>query len=143
MKYSPEIAAEIVRLTKSAYNYNVHQICKRCNIAVSTYFLWRKEKIEFSEALKKAALQRGLKLGKMAVISLKRSLKKTKLKEVRKNYIINENGEEVLAGKQVIIKEQPPSTVAAIFLAKAHYPEIYGDKNKDDGENTNNEIVIV
>lgn len=135
-KYSKKIVSNICSLIKKD-SYTIAEICSLVGISEETYHCWKREKPEFSEAIKKASDQ----FNEMIVAEAKKSL----VKMIR-GYTVQEKktvtcdsgrkdedtGKPIVKVKEhsVIDKHVQPNVAATIFALVNRDPDNW--KNKQD-----------
>lgn len=85
-KYSNRIVKKITSLIESD-DFTIPEICRQVGIVESTYFKWQKEKIDFSESIKKAQEKRLELFRQSARSGLLTLLKGTEYEEVTTEFI--------------------------------------------------------
>lgn len=136
-RYNKKIVAEICNLIKED-SYTIAEICKKVNIAESTYYEWKAKKEEFSEAIKKAEEE----FNDTIIVEAKKSLmklvkgytaqeKKTTTQDTGKK---DENDKPILKVKEHTVTEKhfQPNTAAVIFTLTNRDPANW--KNRMNSE---------
>jgi len=138
-KYSKKMVREICSLIKKD-SYTVAEICSLTGISEETFYCWKREKPEFSEAIKKA----GKKFDELLIAEAKKSLIK-----LLQGYTVQEKktvtvdtGKKSADGKPIVkVKEHTvtdkhyqPNPTAIIFTLTNRDPENW--KNKQSTELT-------
>lgn len=136
-KYSKRLVNRIADLVRED-SYTVAEICKKAGIVESTFYKWKAEKTDFSEALKKAEED----FNSTIVVEAKKSLvklikgytvqeKKTVTADTGKK---DEQGKPIVKVKEhaVIDKHYQPNTAAVIFALTNRDPDNW--KNRMNNE---------
>lgn len=105
-KLTPEVFKTIIELKEST-DLAIYEICERVGIYKATYFDWMNTNLEFSDAIKRAEVER---LERTKIAALKMGFKKlegydveeTKTEYINKNETITENGKIVIVSKPQI-----------------------------------------
>ena len=129
-KYSDKRIRTICDLIASD-DYTIPELCKNSGISEATYHVWKNEKLEFLEAIKKAEKQR-LEL-------FKQEARKGLLKRIsgftfdeKKTIYISDSADKTkpkIKEQTVTTKYYPPDVTACIFVAKNTDPENFADKH--------------
>jgi hypothetical protein len=142
MKYKPEIVERICQLIESD-DYTIAEICKQVGIHVDTWFDWKANKPDFSDAIKKAYENR-LELFKQAARSgLLTLLKGKEYEEVTTEYVEGKpdkegNTKPKIKSQKKIKKVILPNPTSVIFALKnldsVNFPELLrGEFSGKDG----------
>lgn len=119
-KYSKKIVDKICKLISSD-SYTITEICAQVGINQDTYFTWKKEKPEFSEAIEKAQDARRAYFALEAKNSLLKKVKGYSVDETKTVYVDSkEKGTDGKAKakikeKTITTKYFQPDTAAIIF----------------------------
>lgn len=132
MKYGKEIVERICALIESD-DYTISEICKQVDIHIDTWFDWKNNKTEFSEAIKKAEDKR-LELFKQAARSgLLTLLKGKEYEEVSTEYVEGKpdkdgNTKPKIKSQKKVKKFILPNPTSVIFALKNldsdNFPEL-------------------
>ncbi|MES2733573.1 MAG: transposase [Bacteroidota bacterium] len=118
MKYSPEIVNRIVELLASG-DYTINDVCKQVGINQDTFYDWKANKSEFSEALKQAEKDRLLSFKRMARSGLAKIIDVFEYEEVTTEYIDGKdkegNSKPKIKSRKVVKKFIMPNATAVIF----------------------------
>lgn len=135
MKYTQKIRNEIYELIRSD-TYTVDEMCQLVGISRSTFFGWKKTKLDFLDLIKKADEERN----EIILMEAKRSLLKrirgydvleTKITYDKK---LNEKGEPVVKERVETKKHVPGDTTAIIFALTNRDPENWKRNVNSEGE---------
>jgi len=114
MKYSKAICDKICEL-KATGNHTLEQICDKVKIATSTYHKWKKEQIEFSNALVVAEEMRLDSITQMARTGLAKLVAPEESEEIFEEWEFDEDGKDRLVKKRIVKKTANPNATAVIF----------------------------
>jgi len=123
MKYSPEMVKRICDLIESD-DYTIAEICKICDISRETFFGWRRENLDFMDALKEAEARRLEQFKKAARSGLMTLLNGKEWDETTVEYEEEEDAENrgqkrlVEKYKKTVRKFSAPNPAAVIFTLK-------------------------
>lgn len=101
-------------------------ICKKLNIAQSTFYKYKNEHLEFADALKKGKEDIDIKVENAL---LKRALGYS-FEEVTKERVIDVEGNEGLKVTKIVRKQMAPDTTAQIFWLKNRKPDVWRDRQE-------------
>jgi hypothetical protein len=115
-------------------------ICKKLNIAQSTFYKYKNEHLEFADALKKGKEDIDIKVENAL---LKRALGYA-YEEVIKENVVDVEGNEGLKVTKIVRKQMAPDTTAQIFWLKNRRPELWRDKHDfvDEGGYNENKTTL-
>ena len=113
-KYSKEIREKIASMIE-ADSYTIAEICKANKITAETYFKWKKDKPEFSDAIKKAELSRANTFVAEAKKSLLKKITGYDVEETSTDYSTDVQGKPVIKNKKITKKHILPDTASIIF----------------------------
>lgn len=133
-KYNKRIVKRIADLIR-ADSYTIHEICTLSGIHVDTYYDWKKNKPEFSEAIEKARAEHDEILVKEAKNSLRKLVQGYDVEERKTVYVENQKdnqGKPKIKEQTVTKKHYQPSVPAVIFALTNKAPEEY--KNRQFSE---------
>ncbi|OUJ65901.1 terminase small subunit-like protein, partial [Hymenobacter crusticola] len=125
MKYSPEIVETICHKLATG-DHRISDVCQQVGITEQTFYRWKEEKSEFSEALKKAEQDRLAAFATMARSGLAKLLDVYEYEEVTTEYT-DQGGEPVIKSRKVTTKRVMPNATAVIFALKNREPEEWKD----------------
>lgn len=132
-KYSKKIVQRICELIQED-TYTVVEICQKVRISEATYYEWKANKAEFSEALEKA---NDILIDKMLIVAKKSLFKLVGGYEYdeKKTVTVNDGSNNPKIKEQTIIKKQvAPNLGAIIHLQTNKDPENW--KNRQNTEVT-------
>lgn len=132
-KYSKKIVDRICKLISSD-SYTIAEICKQVGINQDTYFTWKKEKPEFSEAVEKAKDSFNADTLVECEKSLSKLIKGYDYEEKKVIYIENKEGKPKIKEQTIIKKHVAPSLGAIIHFQTNKDPENW--KNRQTSELT-------
>lgn len=137
-KYNKKLTEEICKLIRSD-SYTIAEICRLTGISEETFYVWKKEKSEFSESIKKAEEDRR----QFFAVEAKKSLLKkiqgymVKEKKIVTSYPVCK--EEEGAKRKRVVKEQSvtekyfqPDTAAIIFTLCNTDPDNWKNRQNTD-----------
>lgn len=113
MKYSPEIVKQICELVATG-DHIIKDICKQVGISEAIYYVWKEEKLEFLELLKKAEAERLQAFKNMARSGLAKLLDVYEFEEVTTEFI-DQKGKPKVKSRKVTKKVIMPNATAVIF----------------------------
>lgn len=138
MKYCPEIIQEICGYI--AEGKTQADACKLANITTSTFHEWINEKIEFSEAVKRAEQQYKEWYNRDLVSSAKKSLKELILgwecEEVTTEYVDDPKkpGQPRIKQQKRVTKKYKPDATAIIFALTNKVPDEFKNRQTIEGK---------
>ncbi|MHA1973015.1 MAG: phBC6A51 family helix-turn-helix protein [Candidatus Hodarchaeales archaeon] len=135
-KYTKKMIDTIVELRKDSSN-TVEEICKTVGISQETWFQWKKNKPEFTDALKKVEEVRLDNIGELAESALHKKLAGYSYDETT----VTDSAKDGITTKTVT-KHVAPSDTAIIFALTNAKKLTYKRNQEDDGFNPNTPIVI-
>lgn len=128
-KYNSEIVSKIVALIQTCEYTNL-EVCQRVGIVTATFYKWKNDKKDFSDAIKKAEEARY----EYYLVEAKKSLLKkiqgydtTEIKETFEHT----DGKDVLKERIITTKHIQPDTAAIIFTLTNREPQRW---KKDGGD---------
>jgi transposase-like protein len=116
-KYSKKIVDSICKLIKSD-SYTIAEVCSQVGINQDTYFVWKREKPEFSEAVKKAEDERRAFFALEAKKSLLKKIQGYEVDETKTVYVDDKKeglSKPKIKEKTITKKYIQPDTAAIIF----------------------------
>jgi transposase len=122
MKYSKRMVKRIVTLIESD-DYTIKEICEQCGIHVDTWYDWKHNRPDFSEAIKKAEENRLDLFAKAARSGLLTLLRGKEYEEVVTEYIEGKpdaqgNSKPKIKAYKKTKKFIPPNPTSVIFTLK-------------------------
>lgn len=132
-KYSKKIVDKICKLISSD-SYTIAEICQQVGINQDTYFTWKKEKPEFSEAVEKAKDSFNADTLVECEKSLSKLIRGYDYEEKKVIYIENKEGKPKIKEQTIIKKHVAPSLGAIIHFQTNKDPENW--KNRQTSELT-------
>ena len=139
-KYNPEIVEKICNMIESD-TFTIEEICKSVGITTETYFVWLREKNDFSDSIKKAESNRPQKLLAYARNSHRKMLEGYDYDEVKtiiKNVKVGKDANGLDIYKPIKLEETitkkhiPPNPTLIIFTQKSLDADRYGEKTSVD-----------
>ena len=121
MKYTPERIESICALI-AAGKHNIEDICDLAGIDHSTFFKWKAEKSEFSEALKRAEKLRLDSLRGRAASGLAKLLDIHEVEETATEYV-DKAGKRVIKSQKITKRTIMPSAAAIIYTLNNRDPD--------------------
>lgn len=137
-KYSEEIKKRIVELVEEG-EFTMREICKSVGVHQNTVILWKKNKVEFREAIKEAEKKQYKNLGEIAKSSLIKLLKGFEYEEITQEGVTDKSGVLKVKSVRKVKKYVPPQTTAVIFTLKKVDKENFGD----EVESTKDPVKII
>jgi hypothetical protein len=133
-KYSKERVELICNLIKGD-DYTIEEICRQADIHVDTFYDWKNNKPEFSEAIKKAELSRLELFRKVARSGLLTLLQGKEFEEVTTEYVEgkpdkNGNTKPKIKLQRKVKKYILPNPTSVIFTLKNLDPENFPELTK-------------
>jgi len=113
-KYSEKLTKKICKLIASD-SYTIAEICKNVGISEAVFHLWKSEKLEFLDSIKKAEEDRYSLFASEARKSLLKKVRGYEAEEVKEIYVKDKDGKEILKERTNITKHYQPDTAAIIF----------------------------
>lgn len=128
MKYSTALAEKICAVLATG-EHTIADVCKQVGITESTFYKWKLEKSEFSEALKKAEAQRLAAFKNMARSGLAKLLDVHEVEETTTEYV-DKAGKPIIKSRKVTKRVFMPNATAVIFALKNLDPESFKDRQQ-------------
>ena len=139
MKYGKDITDKICKLIESD-SYTDYEICQNVGISNETFIKWRRDKTEFSEAIKKAHQKRLSFFAEEAKKSLLKKIQGYTIQEKKTVYssqVIEGQAKPKIKEQTITDKHFQPDTGAIIFTLCNQEPENW--KNRQTQEITGKE----
>jgi transposase-like protein len=121
MKYSATLTARICTLLATG-EHTIADVCKQVGISEETFYSWKREKPEFSEALKKVEEQRLEAYRRMALSGLAKTLDVYEYEEVTTEYADDGKGKPKVKSRKVTKKKVMPNVAAIIYTLNNRDP---------------------
>ncbi len=132
-KYTAKRVKQICDLI-SKDNPSIEKICKIVGISDTAYYDWQKDKLEFSEVIKKAKDKFYSNLVEKATNSLNKLVEGYEYEETKTVYITDRDGKPKIKEQTKIKKHIPPNLGAIIHVQTNKDPENW--KNRQTSEIT-------
>lgn len=129
-KYCKEIVDEICGYLRDGFSQK--SACDKAGIHVDTFHEWRKNKAEFSEAIKEAEKHYLRVRGKDVVESLLKRARGYDVEETETLMIPDKDGKPQVKGQKVKKKHIPADVAAQKFLLSNLYPEDWAERQKNE-----------
>lgn len=130
-KYSKTIVAKICKLISSD-SYTIAEICKMVNINIDTFYDWKNNKPEFSEAIKKAQGEYDELIVKTARKSMMKLLEGYDAEETKTVYVDTKEGKPKIKEQTKTKKHIQPHPTIVIFSLVNKDPENFQNKYNGD-----------
>lgn len=131
MKYSKAIVKKICEELATGKN-SVADTCKKVGISEAIFYRWKKDKIEFLEALKEVEQQRLEVFKDMAKSGLAKLLDMHTYEEVVTEYISDKEGKPKIKNQKKTTKFIMPSATAVLFTLTNREPNDWKHKEHVD-----------
>ncbi|MBK5721513.1 hypothetical protein JGH11_11580 [Dysgonomonas sp. Marseille-P4677] len=143
-KFTKRLVNKIISLIESD-TYTITEICEALQISRNTFYEWKKEKTEFTEAIEDAIKRREEYLVIKARRSLLQKLEGYTLKEVKAVYEPDKYNPEgmKLKSKTVKTKECPPDTATIKLILERNDKKEQEQKSKENTTDIQPSIIIV
>lgn len=132
-KYSKRIVNRITDLIKLD-SYTIAEICSLSGIHIDTYYDWKNNKPEFSEAVTRARDQFDEMLVKEAKNSLRKKVNGYEVDEKKVVYVNGKDGKPTIKEQTTVKKHFQPDVEAIKFVLTNKAPSEY--KNRQNNEVT-------
>lgn len=113
-----------------SHDWSLKQIASELGVAESTIMVYKKERSEFSELLKKASKSKPRYLANVAERALRNKLEDREIEEVHTEQTIGKNGEIVKRHVKKVKKVILADTTAIIFALKNADPERWNERQQ-------------
>lgn len=131
MKYSQKLASKVIELISTG-DHTIQDICKHVGISKTIFYKWKEEKVDFSDALKKAESERLDNLKELAKSGLAILLTKHEYEEVTTEYIDTKEGKPRIKSQKKVKKFVMPNPTAVIFTLTNREPTDWKHKQSVD-----------
>lgn len=129
-KYCKEIVEEICGYIRDGFSNE--NAARKVGIAEETFYAWKREKTEFSEAIKEAERYHLKIRGKDVVESLFKRARGYDVEETETLMIPDKKGKPQVKTQKVRKKHIPADPTAAKFLLTNLYPDEWQDKQRNE-----------
>jgi len=135
MKYTKKLVKQICD-ELSTGKHTIADTCKKVGISETQFYVWKKNKPEFAEALKAIEEQRILAFKDMAVSGLAKLLDVFEYEEVHTDYVDDKEGKPKIKSQKRVKKFTMPNPAAVIFTLTNRDPTNW--QNRQNVDHTSN-----
>lgn len=131
MKYNKTLVSEICELLATG-KYTIADTCKKVGLSETQFYVWKKNKPQFAEEVKKAEASRLVSFKEMATSGLAKLLDIHEFEEVSTEYENDNEGKPLIKKQKRVKKKIMPNPAAVIFALTNLDPDNWKNRQHTD-----------